>query len=54
MRPTKDIDLEGVTSNDAAHLTAIFDDVLTTDVEPDGIEFDRELVQTEPIAEGAD
>jgi hypothetical protein len=53
MRPTKDIDLEGVTINDAAHLIALFFDVLAADIEPDGPEFDRESLQTELNAEAA-
>jgi len=53
-RPTKDIDLLGRIRNDAEMIRAVFSDVCRQDVEPDGLTFDAESVQTTEIAEDAD
>ena len=54
IRPTMDIDLLGRTSNAEADLVAQVRDVLTVDVEPDGLAFDYHSIRTERITEGAD
>ena len=54
IRPTMDIDMMGLTSNTETDIVAQITDVLSTDVEPDGLVFDPDTVRTERIAEDAD
>lgn len=54
LRPTMDIDLLGVTSNEEAGIAAQIHDILSTAAEPDGLVFDGNSIQTAPITEGAD
>ncbi len=53
-RPTMDIDMLGRTSNKEADIIAQIQDILTVDVEMDGLAFDPGSVQTERITEDAD
>lgn len=52
-RPTMDIDLLGRTSNKEADIIAQVQDILTTDVEPDGLVFDPDSIRAEQITEDA-
>lgn len=54
LRPTRDIDLLGYTSNDVMHIVGIFQQICTVDVEPDGITFDLNSVNAHLIKEDAD
>jgi len=49
-----DIDMLGRTSNDEASLVAQIRDIIAVDVEPDGLRFDPDSVQSERITEDAD
>jgi predicted nucleotidyltransferase component of viral defense system len=53
IRPTMDIDMLAKTSNDAGKLKAQVEEMLSVDVEPDGLIFSQESIQTELIAEDA-
>lgn len=53
-RATMDIDMLGRTSNREADITAQFRDILSVDVEPDGLVFDPDSIITQNIAEEAD
>lgn len=53
-RPTMDIDMLGRTSNGETDVVAQIRDILTTDVDPDGLSFDAEAIQAERITEDAD
>ncbi len=53
-RPTMDIDMLGRTSNSESDIVAQFQDVLQIDIEPDGLIFDSQTIQTERITEDAD
>jgi predicted nucleotidyltransferase component of viral defense system len=53
-RPTMDIDMLGRTSNEAADIVAQIQDILTADVETDGLAFDPDSIQAEQITEDAD
>lgn len=52
-RPTMDIDLSGRTANDVENLVAIFKEVSSQQVEPDGLIFNPESVRGVRIAEEA-
>lgn len=52
-RPTKDLDLLGLGSDDADELAAVFRDVCSTSVPDDGLAFHAASVTTEPIRESA-
>lgn len=52
-RPTMDIDLLGITSNEEADIMARIRDVMAVDVEPDGIAFDPNSIHSERITEDA-
>ena len=52
-RATRDIDLLGKTSNDPESIIGKILEILSTEVEPDGIIFDPDSIQYEPITEGA-
>ena len=54
LRPTMDIDMLGRTSNDEAEIIAQIRDILTVEVETDGLVFDPDSIQAERITEGAD
>jgi len=54
LRPTMDIDMLGRTSNDEAEIIAQIRDILTVEVETDGLAFDPDSIQAERITEGAD
>jgi len=53
-RPTMDIDMLGRTSNVESEIAAQMRDILSTNVEPDGLVFDASTIRTERIAEDAD
>lgn len=54
LRPTMDIDMLGRTSNQEANIVTLVQDILTVDVEADGLAFDPASIQAERITEGAD
>lgn len=54
LRPTMDIDMLGRTSNKEADIIAQIRDILSMDVEADGLAFDADSIQTERITEDAD
>ncbi|MBQ0775938.1 MAG: nucleotidyl transferase AbiEii/AbiGii toxin family protein [Gammaproteobacteria bacterium] len=53
-RPTMDIDMLGKTSNDEANIVSQIIDILNVEVEPDGLNFDVESIQSERIKEDAE
>ncbi len=53
-RPTMDIDMLGRTSNEEASIVEQIRDILAIDVEPDGLIFDPDSIQSERITEDAD
>jgi len=53
LRPTMDIDLLGKTSNDESDIINKISDLLSVEVEPDGLVFDLETIQSERIVENA-
>lgn len=53
-RPTMDIDMLGKTSNDEANIISQIREVLDVEVEPDGLAFDTNSIQSERITEDAD
>jgi hypothetical protein len=53
-RPTMDIDMLGITSNEETSIIAQIRDIMTVEVESDGLVFDPESIQTERITEDAD
>ncbi|MDL1962560.1 MAG: nucleotidyl transferase AbiEii/AbiGii toxin family protein [Deltaproteobacteria bacterium] len=54
LRPTMDIDMLGKTGNEEADIVAQIRDILTVDVETDGLAFDPDSIQAERITEDAD
>lgn len=54
LRPTMDIDMLGRTSNEEADIVAQIRDILTVDMETDGLVFDPDSIQAERITEDAD
>jgi predicted nucleotidyltransferase component of viral defense system len=50
-RATKDIDLLGIGAPDPSRLREVFREILSIDVEPDGLAFDLPSVNAEPIRE---
>ena len=52
-RPTKDIDLLGRTGNEEPDIVALMRDILSVEVQPDGLTFDPATIKTEPITENA-
>ena len=54
IRSTMDIDLLGLASNAESDLTDQVRDILAVDVEPDGLVFDPDTIQTERITEDTD
>lgn len=53
-RPTMDIDMLGKTGNDEANILSQIRTVMKVEVEPDGLTFDPESIQSERITEDAD
>ena len=53
-RPTMDIDLAGRTSNQLDHIKELFGTVCEIDVDPDGIQFNRDAIEVSRIKEDAD
>ena len=53
-RPTMDIDMLGRTSNEVPKIIAQIRDILSADVEPDGLTFDPDSITAERITEDAD
>lgn len=53
-RPTMDIDMLGKTSNDEANIVSQITEILNLAVEPDGLNFDVNSIQSERIKEDAD
>ena len=53
-RPTMDIDMLGRTGNEETAIAAQVRDILSSEVEPDGLIFDASTIQTERISEDAD
>jgi len=54
LRPTMDIDMLGRTSNEETDIVAQVHDILTVDIETDGLAFDPASIQVERISEDAD
>jgi len=54
LRSTMDIDMLGRTSNKEADIIAQIRDILSMDMEADGLAFDADSIQTERITEDAD
>ena len=54
LRPTMDIDMLGKTSNKEADIITQIRDILSMDVEADGLAFDADSIQAERITEDAD
>lgn len=54
LRPTMDIDMLGITSNQEVDIAAQVQDILTVDVETDGLAFDPASIEAERITEDAD
>jgi predicted nucleotidyltransferase component of viral defense system len=53
-RPTRDMDFLGRIDNDIGTIAKAVGDVCSTEVEPDGLEFNPETIEAERIAEDAD
>jgi hypothetical protein len=53
-RPTMDIDMLGRSSNKESEIVSQIRDILVMDVEPDGLSFKADSIQTERITEDAD
>jgi predicted nucleotidyltransferase component of viral defense system len=53
-RPTKDIDMLGITSNDESRIVQQIRDIMALDVEPDGLSFDGDSMESEQITEDAE
>lgn len=53
-RATMDIDMLGRTSNEEANIVAKILDILAVKVDPDGLTFDRDSINTERIAQDAE
>jgi hypothetical protein len=49
-----DIDLLGITSNDEAEITGQIREILSIEVEPDGLHFDATSIRVERITEDAE
>jgi len=53
-RPTMDIDLLGITSNDEVKIAEQMREILSIEVEPDGLHFDATSIRAERITEDAE
>ncbi len=54
IRPTMNIDMLGITSNEESEIIKQIQDIFTVDVEPDGLVFDPDSIRSEKITEDAD
>lgn len=54
VRPTKDIDMLGITSNDESRIVQQIREIITLEVEPDGLSFEVESIDSERVTEDAD
>jgi len=54
IRPTMDIDMLGITSNEESEVIKQIQDVLSVNVEPDGLVFDPDSIRSKRITEDAD
>lgn len=54
VRPTMDIDMLGITSNDAGNIIAQFQQIISLVVPDDGLVFDPDSIKTDAITEDAD
>jgi len=54
VRPTMDIDMLGKTNNEISNIKEQIKEIISTEVEPDGLVFDRESIKAERITEDAD
>lgn len=54
IRPTMDIDMLGRTSNEEAGIIAQIREILSVEIEPDGLVFDPDSIRAERIKEDAD
>lgn len=52
-RPTMDIDMLGITSNKGTEIIRQIQEIMVVDVEPDGLDFDPNSIQSERITEDA-
>jgi predicted nucleotidyltransferase component of viral defense system len=52
-RPTRDIDLLGRGTPDIARLTTVINDIISCSVEDDGLDFDSDTIQGQPIREAS-
>lgn len=52
LRPTRDVDLLGYGDFSEERITKIFQQVCRVDVEPDGLQFNPEIIRVEDIREG--
>ena len=53
-RPTMDIDMLGKVSNNQESILQQTQEILTVEVDPDGLVFDTKSIQTQRITEDAD
>ena len=54
IRPTMDIDMLGITSNEESNIIAQIQEIIALDLEPDGLDFDPDSVCAERNIENAD
>ncbi|MBT4482356.1 MAG: nucleotidyl transferase AbiEii/AbiGii toxin family protein [Candidatus Latescibacteria bacterium] len=54
IRPTMDIDMLGLTSNEESNIIVQIQEIIALDVEPDGLDFDPDSVRADRIIENAD
>ncbi len=54
IRPTMDIDMLGITSNEESNIIAQIQEIIAFEVKPDGLNFDPDSVRSERIIENAD
>ena len=54
IRPTMDIDMLGKTSNEEASIIAQIHEILSVEVDPDGLVFDPDTIRAERITDDAD
>ena len=47
IRPTMDIDMLGITSNEESNIIAQIQEIIALDVDPDGLDFDSDSVRAE-------
>ncbi|MBN1292052.1 MAG: nucleotidyl transferase AbiEii/AbiGii toxin family protein [Candidatus Latescibacteria bacterium] len=54
IRPTMDIDMLGIINNEESDVISKIQEIVTIDVEPDGLDFDPDSIRAEKIIENAD